>query len=134
MVGGPGAGGGRNPPSLASGVGRGGPAGRAPPPGVADGYNRPPPGGQGGGYPQDGPGLGGQPPRIDIDLLPPGQDVGPGQKATDAISQTLAAITPGQMQDVMAGMKVSAVFNFHQCRGARLLDRERVLRPVERAI
>lgn len=28
-------------------------------------------------------------------------------KSTDAISKTLAAVTPGQMQDVMAGMKVS---------------------------
>lgn len=44
---------------------------------------------------------------MDLDLLPPGQELGPGQKATDAISQTLAAISPGQMQDVMAGMKVS---------------------------
>ena len=43
--------------------------------------------------------------RVDIQLLPPGQDL-PGQKATDAISKTLAAISPGQMQDVMAGMKV----------------------------
>jgi len=43
--------------------------------------------------------------RLDLHLLPPGQDV-PGQRATDAISKTLAAISPGQMQDVMAGMKV----------------------------
>ncbi|CAD6587555.1 MAG: hypothetical protein TREMPRED_004782 [Tremellales sp. Tagirdzhanova-0007] len=42
--------------------------------------------------------------RVDIQLLPPGQDL-PGQKATDAITKTLAAISPGQMQDVMAGMK-----------------------------
>ena len=45
--------------------------------------------------------------RIDINLLPMGQDVPPGQKATDIISKTLAAISPGQMQDVMSGMKVS---------------------------
>ncbi|KAK4683782.1 hypothetical protein P7C73_g6445, partial [Tremellales sp. Uapishka_1] len=43
--------------------------------------------------------------RIDFNMLPPGVDVLPGQKATDAISKTLAAISPGQMQDVMAGMK-----------------------------
>lgn len=42
---------------------------------------------------------------VDLNLLPTGQDT-PG-KATDAISKTLAVINPGQMQDVMAGMKVS---------------------------
>jgi hypothetical protein len=49
--------------------------------------------------------------KVDFNLLPPGVEVG-GQKATDAISKTLAAISPGQMQDVMAGMKVG-------CGGAR---------------
>lgn len=49
--------------------------------------------------------------KVDLNLLPPGVEVG-GQKATDAISKTLAAISPGQMQDVMAGMKVG-------CGGAR---------------
>lgn len=58
------------------------------------------------------PGMGGpmggidSKPPIDMNALPPGQDVPPGQKATDIISKTLAAITPGQMQDVMMGMKV----------------------------
>ena len=50
------------------------------------------------------------PGRVDLHLLPPGQEV-LGQKATDAISNTLAAIRPGEMQDVMAGMKVSISFN-----------------------
>ena len=45
-------------------------------------------------------------PPIDLNLVPPGRDVPPGQSATDAISKTLAAINPGQMQDVMSGMKV----------------------------
>lgn len=40
---------------------------------------------------------------------PPGQELLPGQKATDAITKTLAAISPGQMQDVMANMKVRGV-------------------------
>jgi len=44
-------------------------------------------------------------------MLPPGQDVPPGVKATDVISKTLAAISPGQMQEVMAGMKVSWCFS-----------------------
>ncbi len=48
------------------------------------------------------------PPPIDHGLLPPGTEPGPGQKATDAISKTLAEVNPGQMQEVMAGMKVSA--------------------------
>jgi cleavage stimulation factor subunit 2 len=53
--------------------------------------------------------LGGPSPgqKVDLGMLPPGVEVG-GQKATDAISKTLAAISPGQMQDVMAGMKVSS--------------------------
>ncbi|CAK9783169.1 RNA-binding domain-containing protein [Cutaneotrichosporon oleaginosum] len=42
---------------------------------------------------------------IDHSLLPPGTEPGPGQKATDAISKTLAEVNPGQMQEVMAGMK-----------------------------
>jgi cleavage stimulation factor subunit 2 len=43
---------------------------------------------------------------IDYSQLPQGIDPPPGQKATDAISKTLAEINPGQMQEVMAGMKV----------------------------
>ena len=43
---------------------------------------------------------------VDVNLLPPGQELGGGEKATDVISKTLAAISPGQMQDVMSGMKV----------------------------
>lgn len=46
-------------------------------------------------------------PRLDLNLLPVGTEPMGGQKATDAISKTLAAVSPGQMQDVMAGMKVS---------------------------
>lgn len=46
------------------------------------------------------------PGRVDLHLLPTGQEV--SGKATDAISKTLAAIPPGQMQDVMAGMKVGS--------------------------
>lgn len=49
----------------------------------------------------------GAPPPVDLGLLPPGTEAY-GVKATDAISKTLAAVSPGQMQDVMAGMKVSA--------------------------
>lgn len=59
-------------------------------------------------------GMGGPPPsgepqpRLDLGMLPPGVDVLPNMgKSTDAISKTLAAVSPGQMQDVMAGMKVS---------------------------
>jgi hypothetical protein len=56
-----------------------------------------------------GPGAiaGGIPPqRVDLGLLPPGQEPGMGVKSMDAISKTLAAVSPGQMQDVMSGMKV----------------------------
>lgn len=42
---------------------------------------------------------------MDLNQLPPGQDLGPGQKATDAISKTLADVNPGQMQEVMASVK-----------------------------
>lgn len=55
--------------------------------------------GHGAGLPIQGP--------VDLGAPPVGQDLPPG-RATDAISKTLAAISPGQMQDVMASMKVSA--------------------------
>ncbi|WVR04920.1 hypothetical protein IAU60_001932 [Kwoniella sp. DSM 27419] len=99
----------------ANGPGAGGPGGGGRGrPGGAGGYGRqshdetPPPRGQmpmDQGYrrPFDEP-MGGRPP-VDLASLPPGQDPLPGQKATDAISKTLAAISPGQMQDVMASMK-----------------------------
>jgi hypothetical protein len=81
-------------------------------PGGGPGY---PPIGMGGGPPplamggaSAGSGMGDQPPRVDLGLLPPGVDMPPSMgKTTDAISKTLAAVSPGQMQDVMAGMKVS---------------------------
>lgn len=58
-------------------------------------------------------GIGG---RIDVSQLPPGVDVGVGggANALDAISKTLAAVSPGQMQEVMAGMKVGCHFSFHR--------------------
>ncbi len=39
--------------------------------------------------------------------LPPGQPLPPGMQATDAISQTLAALPPSQLLDIMSQMKVS---------------------------
>ncbi|GMK56398.1 hypothetical protein CspeluHIS016_0302380 [Cutaneotrichosporon spelunceum] len=59
------------------------------------------------GQPFAGAGAGARnsPPPIEHGLVPPGTEVGPGQKATDAISKTLAEVNPGQMQEVMAGMK-----------------------------
>lgn len=44
-----------------------------------------------------------------MNLLPPGQDVPPGQKATDVISKTLASIPPGKLEDVLTGMKVCSL-------------------------
>jgi len=56
-------------------------------------------------------GAGGPPPpgagRLDFGMLPPGIDLPRGEKALDQITKTLAEISPGQLQDVMAGMKVS---------------------------
>ena len=115
---------GYGPPGGAGGYGGGGP-GPAGPGGRRDetppmgrggyGYDRPPVLGQGGpagGYGAPGIAPGGQagqggPDGNDLSHLPPGVDVPPGQKATDVISKTLAAISPGQMQEVMADMKVS---------------------------
>lgn len=59
-----------------------------------------------------GMGGGGAPPppgRLDIGMLPPGIELPRGEKALDQITKTLAEISPGQLQDVMAGMKVSHV-------------------------
>jgi cleavage stimulation factor subunit 2 len=52
------------------------------------------------------PGGGGQG-GINMSMLPPGQDLPGGQKATDAISKTLASIPPGKLEEVLTGMKVS---------------------------
>ena len=111
--GGPGAGGppgmgGPPMPPVAGGMGGYGPLGGAPGYGPAaggpGGYG--PPGGRD-GTPPVRPPFDPAPERLDLGMLPPGQDVPPGVKATDVISKTLAAISPGQMQEVMAGMKVS---------------------------
>ncbi|KAK8870067.1 hypothetical protein IAR55_000637 [Kwoniella newhampshirensis] len=82
-----------------------------PPPALDQGYGRRP-------GPMDdmpAPPLGGGE-RVDLNMLPPGVDVGMGQKATDVISKTLAAISPGQMQDVMASMKTLITTNPEQAR------------------
>ena len=42
---------------------------------------------------------------INMNLLPPGQDLPPGERATDTISKTLASIPPGKMEEVLVGMK-----------------------------
>ncbi|WWD15639.1 hypothetical protein CI109_100061 [Kwoniella shandongensis] len=92
----------------------------------------PPRGGGGGGYSLPAPGvdqgygrdmpvpppMAGGPAgeRVDLNLLPQGVEVGMGQKATDVISKTLAAISPGQMQDVMASMKMLITTNPEQAR------------------
>jgi hypothetical protein len=82
---------------------------RPPPPGA--GYGAPPMGGPGYGPPPP-MGGGGPPPsgagRMDFGMLPPGIDLPRGEKALDQITKTLAEISPGQLQDVMAGMKVSS--------------------------
>lgn len=46
---------------------------------------------------------------MDLGALPQGQDLPKGENAMDQISRTLANIRPGEMQDVMAGMKVSSI-------------------------
>lgn len=75
-----------------------------------------PPGG--GGFTPPAPGMGMNVPRpglppapggVNMNLLPPGQDVPPGQKATDVISKTLASIPPGKLEDVLTGMKVCSL-------------------------
>lgn len=47
--------------------------------------------------------------RIDLNAIPSGIEIG-GQNALDAISKTLAAVPRGEMQEVMASMKVSCHF------------------------
>lgn len=99
-------GGGGGPPGrggFQGGGGRRSPPPRQPPgPG---GYGGPPgPGPVGYGGPA-GPG-GPPPPRVDLGMVPPGIDLPRGENAMDNISRTLADVSPGQMQDVMAGMKV----------------------------
>lgn len=50
---------------------------------------------------------------MDFGMLPPGIDLPRGEKALDQITKTLAEISPGQLQDVMAGMKVGPdLFSF----------------------
>jgi hypothetical protein len=96
------------------GAGIGGPPG---PPRAAGGYRRDvsPPrgdfGAPGNGYGRPDEGMPRDAGRVDLSALPPGQVLPVGQKATDAISKTLAAVSPGQMQDVMAAMKVSSLCN-----------------------
>ncbi|WOO83402.1 putative RNA-binding protein [Vanrija pseudolonga] len=71
------------------------------------------PGGQhgGGGFGGPGGGRDSPPPRAVPSPaggalnVPPGTDPLPGQKATDAISETLGRLQPGELQEVMAGMK-----------------------------
>lgn len=46
-------------------------------------------------------------PGVNMNMLPPGQDVPPGERATDVISKTLASIPPGKLEEVLMGMKVS---------------------------
>ncbi|WWC85168.1 uncharacterized protein L201_000025 [Kwoniella dendrophila CBS 6074] len=109
----------------AGGGGQGGGPG-GPPLGGAGGFNRsqhentPPVGGPG-GFDQGYPGAGGPPPiphvnRVDLTALPDGSPLPPGTNPTDSISKTLAAVTPGQMQDVMASMKSLISTNPEQAR------------------
>ncbi|ODN72677.1 hypothetical protein L202_08116 [Cryptococcus amylolentus CBS 6039] len=53
---------------------------------------------------------------LDLRLVPQGVELPPGEKAVDAISKTLAAINPGQMQDVMTSMKQLVQTNPDQAR------------------
>lgn len=71
--------------------------GRPPPP-------LPPPMGMGMGMGMSGAPAPGQ--GVNMGMLPPGQDLPGGQKATDAISKTLASIPPGKLEEVLTGMKV----------------------------
>jgi cleavage stimulation factor subunit 2 len=44
-----------------------------------------------------------------MNMLPPGQDLPMGERATDVISKTLASIPPGKLEEVLMGMKVSSL-------------------------
>lgn len=83
------------PPGGGFGFGRGGPGGAPglPPPTL-------PPSGP-------GPGPGTAAPGVNMNMLPPGQDLPMGERATDVISKTLASIPPGKLEEVLMGMKVS---------------------------
>jgi cleavage stimulation factor subunit 2 len=79
----------------------------------------PPVGGPGYGPPGGGPPIPSNgPPRVDLNMLPPGIELPRGESALDSITKTLAGIAPGQLQDVMAGMKVSALMpmRLRKCR------------------
>lgn len=66
----------------------------------------PGPGGPPGGPGPTGPGGGRAP--LDSRPLPPGIALPPSASAVDNISQTLAAMPPGQLLDIMSQMKVRA--------------------------
>lgn len=53
---------------------------------------------------------------LDMGSLPAGREPPPGQKATDAISKTLAEVNPGEMQRVMADMKALVTAQPEQAR------------------
>lgn len=114
------------------------PGGRygGPPGGGGQGYAPPMGMGMGGGLPAPplGQGAGEPAPRLDLGLLPPGQDIPPNMgKSTDAISKTLAAVSPGQMQDVMAGMKVSYLLIYMFMDGyMRIAKRDIINNPYRR--
>ncbi|EJT50159.1 hypothetical protein A1Q1_00626 [Trichosporon asahii var. asahii CBS 2479] len=73
----------------------------------------PPPRGGAGGFNRDmSPSVGG----VDMSALPAGREPPPGQKATDAISKTLAEVNPGEMQRVMADMKALVTAQPEQAR------------------
>jgi len=111
--GGPGYGGMNGPP--------GGPPFGGPGPVGGPGGARGGPGGFGGPGPMgsslpqppnvNGPGAGG----VNMNMLPPGQDVPPGERATDVITKTLASIPPGKLEEVLMGMKVRALCFAQQC-------------------
>ncbi|OCF55048.1 hypothetical protein L486_07158 [Kwoniella mangroviensis CBS 10435] len=54
--------------------------------------------------------------RVDLSALPEGAPLPHAANATDSISKTLATVTPGQMQDVMASMKSLITTNPEQAR------------------
>lgn len=80
--------------------------------------------GMGMGPGMNGPGAGPGPGPVDFGMLPPGKEP-INQRATDAITATLAAVPPGQMQDVMASVKVcTASLTFVPSYGALLFARK----------